>query len=107
MAARTGLCGTSWSLLAIAVSSMAQTTNTLRRFVVLRFMVTFLASMQGCLGTVTWLALSEMFRTHVRGVAMGICVFVLWMVNFLIGFFFPQMVARIGVSATFLILVAP
>jgi major inositol transporter-like SP family MFS transporter len=37
---------------------------------------------------------------------MGICVFVLWMINFLIGFFFPQMVASIGVSTTFFIFVA-
>ena len=100
-----GLCGTASSLLAIAVISLALPESTLRGYLVLLFMVTFLASMQGCIGTVTWLTMSEIFPMHVRGVAMGICVFVLWMVNFLIGFFFPQMVSWIGISATFLIFV--
>jgi len=62
--------------------------------------------MQSCIGTVTWLTMSEIFPLHVRGIGMGICVFVLWMINFLIGFFFPQMVAWIGVSTTFFIFVA-
>ena len=101
-----GLGGTASSLLAIGLISMLFPESTLRGYLVLLFMVTFLASMQGCIGTVTWLTLSEIFPMHVRGVAMGICVFVLWMVNFLIGFFFPQMVSWIGVSATFLIFVA-
>jgi major inositol transporter-like SP family MFS transporter len=100
-----GLCGTASSLTAIAVISMALPESTLRGFLVLLFMVTFLASMQGCIGTVTWLTMSEIFPMHVRGIAMGICVFVLWMINFLIGFFFPQMVSWIGVSATFFIFV--
>jgi major inositol transporter-like SP family MFS transporter len=100
-----GLCGTASSLTAIAVISMALPQSTLRGYLVLLFMVTFLASMQGCIGTVTWLTMSEIFPMHVRGIAMGICVFVLWMINFLIGFFFPQMVSWIGVSATFFIFV--
>ena len=101
-----GLCGTASSLTAIALTSMLLPESTLRGYLVLLFMVTFLASMQGCIGTVTWLTMSEIFPMHVRGIAMGICVFVLWMINFLIGFFFPQMVSWIGVSATFFIFVA-
>ena len=101
-----GLAGTSSSLLAIGLISMVVPEGTLRGYLVLLFMVTFLASMQSCIGTVTWLTLSEIFPMHVRGIGMGICVFVLWMINFLIGFFFPQMVAWIGVSATFFIFVA-
>ncbi|WP_332760818.1 sugar porter family MFS transporter [Pseudarthrobacter sp.] len=101
-----GLCGTASSLTAIALVSMLLPESTLRGYLVLLFMVTFLASMQGCIGTVTWLTMSEIFPMHVRGIAMGICVFVLWMINFLIGFFFPQMVSWIGVSATFFIFVA-
>ncbi|XAS68321.1 sugar porter family MFS transporter [Micrococcaceae bacterium Sec5.7] len=100
-----GLCGTASSLLAIAIISFAVPEGLLRAYLVLLFMVTFLASMQACIGTVTWLTMSEIFPLHVRGVAMGICVFVLWMINFLIGFFFPQMVSWIGISATFLIFV--
>ncbi|WP_427004643.1 sugar porter family MFS transporter [Pseudarthrobacter sp. H2] len=100
-----GLSGTATSLLAIAIISLAVPEGLLRAYLVLLFMVTFLASMQACIGTVTWLTMSEIFPLHVRGVAMGICVFVLWMINFLIGFFFPQMVSWIGISATFTIFV--
>jgi major inositol transporter-like SP family MFS transporter len=101
-----GLGGTASSLLAIGLISMLLPQSTLRGYLVLLFMVTFLASMQSCIGTVTWLTMSEIFPLHVRGIGMGICVFVLWMINFLIGFFFPQMVAWIGVSTTFFIFVA-
>jgi major inositol transporter-like SP family MFS transporter len=100
-----GLGGTASSLFAIGLISLLIPESTLRGYLVLLFMVTFLASMQSCIGTVTWLTMSEIFPMHVRGIAMGICVFVLWMINFLIGFFFPQMVAWIGVSATFFIFV--
>ncbi|WP_427133667.1 sugar porter family MFS transporter [Pseudarthrobacter sp. S9] len=100
-----GLCGTASSLLAIAIISLAVPEGLLRAYLVLLFMVTFLASMQACIGTVTWLTMSEIFPLHVRGVAMGICVFVLWMINFLIGFFFPQLVSWMGISATLLIFV--
>ncbi len=101
-----GLSGTAVSLTAISIISVAVPEGTLRGYLVLLFMVTFLASMQSCIGTVTWLTLAEIFPLHVRGVGMGICVFVLWMFNFLVGFFFPQMVAWMGVSATFLVFVA-
>lgn len=101
-----GLGGTASSLLAIGLISMLIPAGTFRGYLVLLFMVTFLASMQSCIGTVTWLTMSEIFPLHVRGIGMGICVFVLWMINFLIGFFFPQMVAWIGMSATFFIFVA-
>ena len=101
-----GLTGTAASLLAIGIISMLIPESTLRGYLVLLFMVTFLASMQSCIGTVTWLTMAEIFPLHVRGIGMGICVFVLWMINFLIGFFFPQMVSWIGVSVTFFIFVA-
>lgn len=100
-----GLIGTAGSLTAIAVVSMAVDEGLLRGFLVLFFMVTFLAAMQSCIGCVTWLTLSEIFPLHVRGVGMGICVFVLWMFNFLVGFFFPQLVAGIGIAPTFFIFV--
>ncbi|MDJ0318281.1 sugar porter family MFS transporter [Arthrobacter antibioticus] len=101
-----GLSGTASSLFAIAMVSLLVPESLFRGFLVLFFMVTFLAFMQAFIGCVTWLTMSEIFPLHVRGVAMGICVFVLWMVNFLVGFFFPQLVAGIGISATFFIFVA-
>lgn len=100
-----GLCGTALSLTAISIISSALPEGTLRGYLVLLFMVTFLAFMQSCVGTVTWLTLAEIFPLHVRGIGMGICVFVLWIIDFLVGFFFPQVVAWVGVSATLLVFV--
>jgi major inositol transporter-like SP family MFS transporter len=100
-----GLSGTASSLLALSMVSLVVPESLLRGYLVLLCMVVFLAFMQGFIGCVTWLTMAEIFHLHVRGVGMGICVFVLWIVNFLIGFFFPQLVAGIGVSATFLIFV--
>lgn len=37
---------------------------------------------------------------------MGVCVFALWVINFLIGLFFPVLVSQIGISGTFFIFVA-
>ncbi|WP_306295959.1 sugar porter family MFS transporter [Arthrobacter sp. STN4] len=102
----TGLTGTASSLFALSMVSMLVPEGLLRGYLVLICMVVFLAFMQGFIGCVTWLTMSEIFPLHVRGVAMGICVFVLWIVNFLVGFFFPQLVAGIGISATFFIFVA-
>lgn len=101
-----GLVGTASSLFAISIVSLAMPESLLRGYVVLLFMATFVASMQACIGCVTWLTMSEIFPLHVRGAAVGICVFVQWMVNFLVGFFFPQLVSWIGISSTFFIFVA-
>lgn len=49
----------------------------------------------------TWLMLSEIFPLKMRGLGMGASVFVLWIVNFLVGFGFPQLLAAIGLSNTF------
>jgi major inositol transporter-like SP family MFS transporter len=37
---------------------------------------------------------------------MGLCVFALWIINFLIGLFFPVLVNLIGIPGTFFIFVA-
>lgn len=38
-----------------------------------------------------------------RGLGMGITVFCLWITNFLVGFFFPVLLSKIGLSSTFFI----
>ncbi|MFC9769856.1 MULTISPECIES: sugar porter family MFS transporter [unclassified Pseudarthrobacter] len=102
----TGLAGTSLSLLLIGIVSLVTEPGMLRAVLFLGLMATFLAFMQGSIGPVTWLMLSEMFPLTLRGAGMGVCVFALWMVNFLIGLFFPVLVSLIGISGTFFIFVA-
>ncbi|MFB9760776.1 MFS transporter, partial [Ectobacillus funiculus] len=68
--------------------------------------VTFLAFQQGAISPVTWLMLSEIFPLRLRGLGMGVTVFCLWIVNFLIGLVFPVLLEKVGLSTTFFVFVA-
>ncbi|KAI1721080.1 sugar transporter domain-containing protein [Ditylenchus destructor] len=46
---------------------------------------------------------AEIFPLRVRGLAMGLSTFSLWMVNFFIGLFFPLLVDAVQISTTFFI----
>jgi major inositol transporter-like SP family MFS transporter len=99
----TGQIGTTAALLLIGLFSLVLPEGTARGFVILALTVTFLAFQQGAISPVTWLMLSEIFPLKIRGLGMGASAFVLWSVNFLVGFGFPQLLAAIGLSSTFFV----
>lgn len=99
----TGQIGTTAALLLIGLFSLVLPEGTARGFVILALTVTFLAFQQGAISPVTWLMLSEIFPLKIRGLGMGASAFVLWTVNFLVGFGFPQLLAAIGLSSTFFV----
>ncbi|MDD1475585.1 sugar porter family MFS transporter [Arthrobacter sp. H16F315] len=99
----TGQLGTTVALLLIGFCSLVLPEGTARGFVVLTLTVTFLAFQQGSISPVTWLMLSEIFPLKIRGLGMGASVFVLWSVNFLVSFGFPQLLAAIGLGNTFFV----
>jgi len=70
---------------------------------VLLGMLMFLSFQQGALSPVTWLLLSEIFPTRLRGIFMGGAVFAMWIANFLISLAFPMLLASVGLSGAFLI----
>jgi major inositol transporter-like SP family MFS transporter len=98
-----GVAGTATALLLIGIFSLVLPSGTGRAFVVLALTVTFLAFQQGATSPVTWLMLSEIFPLKVRGFAFGVTGCVLWLVNFLVGFFFLQLVDWFSISTTFFI----
>lgn len=51
----------------------------------------------------TWLLLSEIFPTRLRGIFMGGAVFAMWIANFLISLMFPLLLASVGLSGAFFI----
>ena len=53
------------------------------------------------LGPVTWTLLAEIFPHRVRGVAMAVCTFALWVGCCTLTFSFPSMNAALGSSGTF------
>ncbi|EOS95115.1 sugar porter family MFS transporter [Erwinia tracheiphila] len=77
--------------------------DALRAYMVIAGMLMFLSFQQGALSPVTWLLLSEIFPTRLRGIFMGGAVFAMWIANFIISLFFPMLLAWIGLSGTFLI----
>ncbi|MCM5704299.1 sugar porter family MFS transporter [Larsenimonas salina] len=97
----TGILGTTTALLMIGIVSMMISAGPLRATLVLSLTVTFLAFQQGAVSPVTWLMLAEIFPMRIRGFAFGMTGCVLWLVNFLVGFFFLQLVGWFSISTTF------
>ncbi|AIF52705.1 sugar porter family MFS transporter [Pelosinus sp. UFO1] len=102
----TGQVGTTLSLLLIAIFSLTMHGSPMLPYVVLSLTVTFLAFQQGAISPVVWLMLSEIFPLRLRGLGMGVSVFCLWVINFLIGLSFPVLLEKFGLSSTFFIFVA-
>ncbi|TFH58361.1 sugar porter family MFS transporter [Peribacillus frigoritolerans] len=98
----TGLIGTTSALLLIATFSQILEGSVVLPYVMLTLTVTFLAFMQGAIGPVLWVTLSEIFPLRLRGLGMGTSVFFLWITNFVIGLMFPILLEKIGLSSTFL-----
>lgn len=102
----TGLLGTTTTLALIGAASILMPEGTARGFTVLSLTVLFLAFQQGAVSPLTWLMLAEIFPLRVRGLGIGLSVFVQWMANFAVGFSFPMLMAALGISNTFFIFVA-
>lgn len=95
-----GLAGTTASLLALAlISSLVE--GGARAWAVLAVSVVFLVFQQGAVSPVTWVLMSEVFPSRVRGAGMGAATFVSWLANFAVSFSFPQIVAAFGLGVTF------
>lgn len=101
----TGLVGTTTALLLIGIFSLVFEGSAVLPYIVLALTITFLAFQQGAISPVTWLMLSEIFPLRLRGLGMGVTVFCLWGINFLVGLTFPVLLASIGLSTTFFVFV--
>ncbi|MEM6159882.1 sugar porter family MFS transporter [Erwinia sp. P6884] len=77
--------------------------DVMRGYMVLLGMLMFLSFQQGALSPVTWLLLSEIFPTRLRGIFMGGAVFAMWIANFMISLAFPMLLASVGLSGAFFI----
>lgn len=61
----------------------------------------FVACFASSLGPIPWVIISEIFPTKTRGIAMSLCVMVLWVGVMLISQFTPSLLTDIGPSFTF------
>lgn len=82
-----GSAGMGASLFAMGLAAYYQKTE----MWVLVFILSYIASFALAVGPVTWVILSEIFPTKIRGRAMSIATLCLWAANFLVSQTFPMM----------------
>jgi len=82
-----GAAGMGISLVAIAIAAML---DQLAAWVLV-FILGYIACFALSVGPVTWVILSEIFPTKIRGRAMAIATFGLWIANFIVSQTFPMM----------------
>jgi SP family xylose:H+ symportor-like MFS transporter len=92
-----GFSGMAASLLLLGSAAYFQRTDTW----VLVFMLGYIASFALSVGPVTWVILSEIFPTRIRGRAMAIATVCLWAANLVISQTFPMMDKNQTLIATF------
>jgi SP family xylose:H+ symportor-like MFS transporter len=82
-----GSAGMGLSLLAMGLSAYFQRTE----IWLLLFILGYIACFALSVGPVTWVILSEIFPTRIRGRAMAIATVCLWVANYVISQTFPMM----------------
>lgn len=73
--------------------------------IILSFILLAIASYAISLAPVTWILISELFPSRIRGRAMSICTVVLWLSDFILSYTFPILTQNIGEGWTFMIYV--
>jgi MFS transporter, SP family, major inositol transporter len=96
-----GFSGTTVFHLLIGLSSLVLPGSLVRAVVVLVFVICFVGVMQGTIGPIVWLMLSEIFPLRLRGVGMGFTALFLWGMNWAVSTLFPIAVSAFGISTTF------
>jgi len=69
-----------------------------RGWVFVALVMIMILSIQTFLNIAVWVYLSEIFPLHMRGIGMGVSVFVLWVANGVLGLFVPSIVGAIGMG---------
>lgn len=93
-----GIAGVVVSLIAVGMFFYNQVSQGI---VLIIFILFFIACFAFSLGPGTWIVISEIFPTHIRGRAMSIGTFALWSANAVVGQLFPWMLENIGPAGTF------
>lgn len=95
-----GIGGAVLSLLLAAVLFAADIST---GWFVLIPVILFIACFAFSFGPVTWVVISEIFPTKVRGEAVAISTMSLWIANWIVGQFFPLLLQGAGASGTLLV----
>tara|TARA_R110002049_G_scaffold97783_1_gene238166 strand:- start:8144 stop:9487 length:1344 start_codon:yes stop_codon:yes gene_type:complete len=95
------LLGVSGMLICLFAIGMLYQFNALSGPWLLIFILGFVACFASSLGPIPWVIISEIFPTKTRGIAMSLCVMVLWVGAMLISQFTPVLLNDLGPAYTF------
>ena len=95
------LWGVSGMIICLFAIGMLYQFNSLTGPWLLIFILGFVACFASSLGPIPWVMISEIFPTKTRGIAMSLCVMVLWIGAMLISQFTPVLLNDLGPSYTF------
>jgi MFS transporter, SP family, arabinose:H+ symporter len=69
-------------------------------YIILIFVLLYVAGFGCTLGAVTWVYLSEIFPNRIRALALSMATLALWLADFLVTSTFPVMIANLNTSVT-------
>ncbi|NBA89195.1 sugar porter family MFS transporter [Emticicia sp. CRIBPO] len=95
------LAGSGGMAVCLAVIGSAFHFEMAQGYLVLISILAYIAFFALSLGPLTFVVVAEIFPNRVRGLAMSICIFVLWMCVFMVSQFFPVLLESIGSARTF------
>ncbi|MFP5041115.1 sugar porter family MFS transporter [Parasediminibacterium sp. JCM 36343] len=97
------LTGSAVMAVSLVVVAACFQQNFFAYYVVLIFLMLYIAGFSASLGAVTWVILSEIFPNRIRGLAMSFATLVLWLADFAASFSFPILNQHFGTSSTLLL----
>ncbi len=95
--------GTIGMAISLTALTLAFYTQKFSGFIILGFILIYIASFAASLGPVTWVVVSEIFPNKLRSKAMSVAIVALWLANFIVILAFPVVLNRLGGATAFLI----
>lgn len=95
------LIGIAGMALCLAAVGGAFYLNMQQGYGVLVAILAYIAFFEISLGPLTFVVIAEIFPNKIRGLAMSICIFILWVAVFIVSQTFPMLKEAIGVGYTF------
>lgn len=95
------MAGSAGMAICLAVIGSAFYLGAVQGYLVLIAILAYIAFFALSLGPLTFVVIAEIFPNRVRGRAMSICLFFLWMAVFFVSQFFPILLESIGSAYTF------
>ncbi|MEN8250629.1 MAG: sugar porter family MFS transporter [Bacteroidota bacterium] len=83
------IIGVTGAMISLAAIGLLFLFNQNDSFLILIFILLFIASFAFSFGPIPWIILSEVFPTNIRGKAISIGTLSIWVTNFVIGLLFP------------------